>query len=724
MDQSAAAATRLQAAWRGARTRGALDALLLAAASSAVAATRVQSAWRGRLARDDLLLQQLAATDIQARWRGKLHRDDLLLQQLAATDIQAHWRGRRGRRMAARGCAAPSLTLAGPSGPPARLSPPDGALVLGRGSLGLEHPRLHRKHVRVAWAAARAGGGGWAAQRVGRNPAYVRRAAQEGGETHKVPAAPASLALRDADTLYCSRPDSSIAAPIRVGISVDRAVDRHGEAAVAADLPPPPRAAERAGQDTRLPSATGLDTTALSGDQLALAGAPDDELESPKLVFSVKQQHRLDQPKTVDMRVDADELTIFAGHKAVETLAFSDIASWSVRPGRYLDLVMAGGQPRRFATAETTRIGHLLSNAAAAGRLPAAAPSARAPEPGAPAQKIRPKTPRRRDEQRGRQSRRVSAPRAGGQVFLVTQQHLWRAPRSAELVVDDRALRLVSGGETREVYSIAALLSWSVVQGTTGCELLIDHSRFVASNEGLRFGCTSEVAKQLATALSKLAPTRQLPGAADPLLNDATPEAAPDQPSSRIKVQAVFGVEQGMVKIWPLAPKRLLVGVGDAGLVAFTGGDSSRVVETFGLEQIFSWSVRSARDITLLLAADTGEDVRRLTLRCEQSEQLGSLLARVSRRAERSARRGSSGDGGDVLGRESSMSRSLQTVSRRNLDTAARPSPEGERDPTTPHSNTPSALSPAASSASVAERLARLKAARSAVASARAQTHA
>ena len=105
-------------------------------------------------------------------------------------------------------------------------------------------------------------------------------------------------------------------------------------------------------------------------------------------------------------------------------------------------------------------------------------------------------------------------------------------------------------------------------------------------------------------------------------------------------------------------------------------------------------------------------------------EQLGSLLARVSRRAERSARRGSSDDGGDVLGRESSMSRSLQTVSRRNLDTAARPSPEEERDPTTLHSDTPSALSPAASSASVAERLARLKAARSAVASARAQTQA
>ena len=551
MDQSAAAATRLQAAWRGARTRGALDALLLAAASSAAAATRVQSAWRGRLARDDLLLEQLAATDIQARWRGKLHRDDLLLQQLAATDIQARWRGRRGRRTVARGRAAPRLTLAGPSGPPARLSPPGGAMVLGRGSLGLEHPRLHRKHVRVAWAAARAGGGGWVAQRVGRNPAYVRRAAQEGGETHKVPAAPASLALRDADTLYCSRPDSSIAASIRVGIAVDRAADRHGEAAVAADLPPAPRAAEGAGQDTRLPSATGLDSTALSGDQLApQADAADDELESPKLVFSVKQQHRLDQPKTVDMRVGTEELTIFAGHKAVETLAFSDIASWSVRPGRYLDLVMAGGQPRRFATAETTRIGHLLSNAAAAGRLPAAAPSARAPGPAAPGQKIRPKTPRRRDEQRGGQSRRVSAPRAGGQVFLVTQQHLWRAPRSAELVVDDRALRLVSGGETREVYSIAALLSWSVVQGTTGCELLIDHSRFVASNEGLRFGCTSEVAKQLATALSKLAPTRQLPSAADPLLNDATPEAAPDHPSSRIKVQAVFGVEQGMVKIW------------------------------------------------------------------------------------------------------------------------------------------------------------------------------
>eukprot|EP01045_Picozoa_sp_COSAG04_P020015 COSAG04_NODE_2003_length_5027_cov_4.937703_4_plen_82_part_00 len=46
----------------------------LNAASSAAAATRVQSAWRGRLARDDLLLEQLAATDIQARWRGKLHR--------------------------------------------------------------------------------------------------------------------------------------------------------------------------------------------------------------------------------------------------------------------------------------------------------------------------------------------------------------------------------------------------------------------------------------------------------------------------------------------------------------------------------------------------------------------------------------------------------------------------------------------------------------------------
>eukprot|EP01045_Picozoa_sp_COSAG04_P022658 COSAG04_NODE_2594_length_3877_cov_3.378507_1_plen_64_part_10 len=64
MDQSAAAATRLQAAWRGKLHRDKLDALLLAAASSAAAATRVQSAWRGRLARDDLLLEQLAATDI------------------------------------------------------------------------------------------------------------------------------------------------------------------------------------------------------------------------------------------------------------------------------------------------------------------------------------------------------------------------------------------------------------------------------------------------------------------------------------------------------------------------------------------------------------------------------------------------------------------------------------------------------------------------------------
>ena len=503
------------------------------------------------------------------------------------------------------------------------------------------------------------------------------------------------------------------------------------------------------------------DQAAPSPDRLEGTG---DEDEAAKLVFSVKQQHRLDQPKTVDLRMEPDRLSIFAGAKALEQLLFSDIKAWSTRPGRYVDLTIAGGERRRFATAETTPIGRLLSNSAAAGLLPSrtaavqVAALAEAPKP-------RARTPKRDD----RAKRRAATPQkdSGSLRFPVTQQHLWRAPRNAELLVDDRALRLVSGGETREVYAMAALLSWTLLRGRNRSELLIDHSRFIARN-ALTFGCSHEVGSALATALAKLAPTRQLPSytedasatvrlastadidggavvgstsgaisspgayrSASSFGGGAEPNKRPKPP--RIAVEAVFAVEQLMVKVWPTAPKRLLVGIGPSGIVAFTGGNSSSVVETFPFEEIFSWTIRPARDITVLLrsaaqmegsesaaaASVSDTTVRRVTLRCDESEKLSALMQRLSRRAEKRGAT-SAADG---------RARSADSDVAGSSGASAGASPAGERG----RFSSPAAASPRASvqlasvspvaaarpapssvngSGSVAERLARLKAAR------------
>jgi hypothetical protein len=132
--------------------------------------------WRGRVARDELLLQHLAATDIQAHWRGKLHRDDILLQHLAAVDIQSRYRGYRTRRSAS--LVEVGLTVTGPTGNAVRLARRGDTLELGRGVLGLplDNSRLHRKHVRISWVQQQRGGT-WVVQKLGKNPAFVKRAA-------------------------------------------------------------------------------------------------------------------------------------------------------------------------------------------------------------------------------------------------------------------------------------------------------------------------------------------------------------------------------------------------------------------------------------------------------------------------------------------------------------------------------------------------------------------
>ena len=193
----AAAAAALQSAWRGHAVRAALDSELTRLAEADGAAVNIQAVWRGRAARDEMLLQHLAATDIQAHWRGKLHRDDVLLQHLAAVDIQSRYRGYRTRRSEAGARPSPtsavavSLTVHGPTGQVARLIRGGDTLELGRGSLGLplDNSRLHRKHVRISWVQ-QGRDGAWAVQKIGKNPAYVKRSAAVSGHGPRVPPLP------------------------------------------------------------------------------------------------------------------------------------------------------------------------------------------------------------------------------------------------------------------------------------------------------------------------------------------------------------------------------------------------------------------------------------------------------------------------------------------------------------------------------------------------------
>lgn len=80
----AAAAVRIQAAFRGASARSAATARLHAAA-------RIQAAWRGFAARRALHRQRAAAV-IQSAARGMLARRHLAQQHAAAVRIQAWWR--------------------------------------------------------------------------------------------------------------------------------------------------------------------------------------------------------------------------------------------------------------------------------------------------------------------------------------------------------------------------------------------------------------------------------------------------------------------------------------------------------------------------------------------------------------------------------------------------------------------------------------------------------
>ena len=163
--------------------RAALDSELLLLGPSASAAVNIQAAWRGRVARDEVLLQHLAATDIQAAWRGKLQRDDVLLQHLAAVDIQSRYRGHRTRQSAK--VVEVGLTVTGPTGKAVRLARARDTLELGRGVLGLplDNSRLHRKHVQIKWVQQNSGGT-WVVQKLGKNPAYVKRAAAVSATTH------------------------------------------------------------------------------------------------------------------------------------------------------------------------------------------------------------------------------------------------------------------------------------------------------------------------------------------------------------------------------------------------------------------------------------------------------------------------------------------------------------------------------------------------------------
>ncbi len=259
-----AAAIIVQSAWRGYATRAVLDSELLLLGSSASAVVNIQAAWRGRVARDEMLLQHLAATDIQAHWRGKLHRDDILLQHLAAVDIQSRYRGHRTRQSVK--VVGVGLTVTGPTGKAIRLARTRDTLELGRGVLGLplDNSRLHRKHVQIKWVH-QSSGGTWAVQKIGKNPAYVKRAAavspprnrhhrvhrrvrasgdslgsltlQAGGEVPKVPSAPDQLVIRDGDTIYCSRPTPSIAVTVSFNHPTDdtRRIQRASPEAPAKD---------------------------------------------------------------------------------------------------------------------------------------------------------------------------------------------------------------------------------------------------------------------------------------------------------------------------------------------------------------------------------------------------------------------------------------------------------------------------------------------------------
>ena len=59
---------------------------------------------------------------------------------------------------------------------------------------------------------------------------------------------------------------------------------------------------------------------------------------------------------------------------------------------------------------------------------------------------------------------------------------------------------------------------------------------------------------------------------------------------------------------------------------ASAGGQSSRVVEAFPPERVFSWNSRAGRDITVLIRDPTRDVMRRISFRCKESEGVALLL--------------------------------------------------------------------------------------------------
>ena len=251
----------------------------------------------------------------------------------------------------------------------------------------------------------------------------------------------------------------------------------------------------------------------------------------------------------------------------------------------------------------------------------------------------------------------------------VTQRHLRLAPTDVELLVGSNStISVVSGTEAHEEYAISDLLGWQFRKDGTRCELKIEHTSF-PSGTSVGFGCTPQDGQALTTALMALAPDlrREAPSLVASRLPKRHAVKAHSGPSSvdvpqrvakgrqsqpKPVVERVFAVEQLMVKSFANAPKRLLLGIGPDGLVVFTGGADSRVVEQFGLERIYSWNCRVGRDFTVLIQSpasseqrqsqryaygcsgsdsDTDEgigEMQRISLRCKESETVSAMLDR------------------------------------------------------------------------------------------------
>uniref|UniRef100_A0A8C3T6A1 Uncharacterized protein n=1 Tax=Chelydra serpentina TaxID=8475 RepID=A0A8C3T6A1_CHESE len=101
-----AAATVIQAAWRGYQARE----RLASQRAEEQAAVVIQAYYRGYRVRCEIYNQYVAATTIQAHYRGYRTRQALAERHRAATTIQAQWRGYHTRQALAHGRAVSRRT--------------------------------------------------------------------------------------------------------------------------------------------------------------------------------------------------------------------------------------------------------------------------------------------------------------------------------------------------------------------------------------------------------------------------------------------------------------------------------------------------------------------------------------------------------------------------------------------------------------------------------------